>query len=141
MKFKVVKGETEHISLRGARRRNPTVLIQVGAVSVSRKALVLGALLAALQVLDGALTFAGVSLYGVGMEGNSLIRELAAAYGAAPALFFVKVAAILFVVFLTVRAHRRRWIRPIIAGLIVTYVLLAILPWAVVISGHLLAAP
>jgi len=131
MKFKIVRGETEHITIRGSRVRNPTVLLQLGGFSVSRKAIALGSLLVALQVLDGILTFFGVAVFGVAMEGNSFLRSLVEEYGAARALFFVKTITIGFVIFLTFRAHRRRWVRPIIGALIATYVVLAVLPWAI----------
>ena len=139
MKFKIVRGETEHITLRGQRVRNPTVLLQVGRVSISRKAFVLGIVLAALQVLDGLLTFAGTAEFGREMEGNSFLRRLLEEYGAIPALFFVKTVAIGFVIFLTIRAHRRRWVRPIIVCLIVLYTFLAVAPWAIALSRSALS--
>lgn len=138
MKFRIVKGETEHITLAGKRVRNPTVLLQVGRVSLSWKAVMLGTTLLLMQVLDGILTFAGVSVFGADMEGNALLRDLVSTFGAAKALFFVKAAAAIFVIFLTLRAHRRRWIRPIILALVAVYLILAIAPWAVVLSRYAL---
>jgi len=134
MKFRIVKGETEHITLAGKRVRNPTVLLQVGRVSLSWKAVVLGTTLLLMQVLDGILTFAGVSVFGADMEGNALLRDLVSTFGAVKALFFVKAITALFAIFLTLRAHRRRWIRPIIVALVGIYLILAIVPWVVVLS-------
>lgn len=135
MRFRIVKGETEHITLRGRRVRNPTVLLQVGTVSLSWKAALLGTALVVLQIADGILTFAGVSIWGSDMEGNAFLRQLVATYGAAKALFFVKTAAIASVIFITFRAHRRRWIRPLILLIVALYLILAVAPWIIILSS------
>lgn len=137
MRFEVVQGETEHISFRGPRKRNPTVLIRVGRVSVSQKALILGAVLITCQVLDGFLTYLGLHIFGVRMEGNTFLRELMYAYGAAPVLFIIKLIAICLVVLLTFQAHRRRWIRPLIFILSAVYLCVAVMPWLYIISSHI----
>ncbi len=136
VRFRIEKGTTEHIKLNGRRVRNPTVLLKVGSRGISYKAAGLGVLLLVLQVLDGVLTFAGLSVFGVEMEGNSLLRRLAYTYGAGPTLFFVKLTAIGFVVFLTLNAHRRRYLRPIIATLVVIYLTLAVIPWVYLLSDY-----
>jgi uncharacterized membrane protein len=136
VRFTIEQGTTEHIKLNGRRVRNPTVLLKVGRVGISRKAATLGALLLVLQILDGLLTFAGLSIFGIEMEGNALLRDLAHAYGAAPALFFVKLVAIVFVLFLTINAHKRRYLRPLIALLVVIYLALAIIPWVYILSDY-----
>ncbi len=114
--------------------RQPTVLIKVGDVSISRKAFILGSILLVCQILDGILTYLGLALLGISMEANTFLRELMHAYGKAPALFATKFMAIALVVLLTMYAHRRRWIRPIIAILIGIYVFLAVLPWTYIIA-------
>jgi len=137
MRFRIVKGETEHITLSGRRVRNPTVLLQVGRASISWKAALLGIILVIVQLADGILTFAGVSTWGADLEGNLFLRELVSTYGAAKALFFVKTAAIAVVIYITFRAHRRRWIRPLIMLIVALYLLLAIVPWAIILlSPH-----
>jgi hypothetical protein len=133
--FEIVKGETEHISFSGKRARRPTVLIRVGRLSLSKKAFLLGLTLAICQVLDGLLTYVGLSLLGVHMEGNAFIRTLVIAYGAAPALFMVKLIAILLATLLMFQAHQRRWVRPLIAMLILIYFGLAVVPWTYIISA------
>jgi len=133
--FEIVKGETEHISFSGKRARRATVLIRVGRLSLSKKAFILGATLALCQVLDGLLTYIGLSLLGVHMEANAFIRALIIAYGAAPALFIVKLLALLLATMLMFQAHQRKWVRPLIAGLILIYVGLAVLPWTYIISA------
>jgi uncharacterized membrane protein len=136
VRFRIEKGSTEHIKLNGRRVRNPTVLLKVGQQGISYKAATLGALLLVLQVLDGILTFTGLSIFGVEMEGNALLRRLAEMYGAAPTLFFVKLTAIGFVIFLTLNAHRRRYLRPVIAILVVIYLTLAVIPWVYLLSDY-----
>jgi Domain of unknown function (DUF5658) len=136
MKFEVVHGETEHITIGGRKVRNPTVLIRVGQLSLSKKALILGLGLILCQLFDGALTYLGLQLLGVEMEGNRFLRELMNAYGAWFILVVIKTLAIGCVVLLTFHAHKRRWIRPLILGLVVVYTCLAVVPWVYIISDH-----
>ena len=133
MKFEVIKGETDQITYSGKRVRRQTTLIKIGKYSLSRKVIFLGSALIFCQVLDGLLTYAGLTVLGVHMEGNLFLRALINAYGKAPVLFFTKLAAVGFVVLLTFQAHQRRWIRPIIALLILIYLGLAVGPWTYII--------
>jgi uncharacterized membrane protein len=140
MHFEIVKGETEHITFSGKKSRKPTILMRVrtrsgGSVSLSRKAALLGLTLAFCQVLDGLLTYLGLRLLGVEMEGNNFLRELMHAYGMVPILFVAKSSAIFLAGILMFNAHRRKWIRPIILFLAVIYMALAVVPWVVVISN------
>jgi len=133
LSFKIEEGETEHILLSGKRVRRPTVLIRVGQWSLSRKAFMLGVLLVFCQVADGLLTYLGLR-FTMHMEANVFIRELMHMYGTAPGIVLVKLLAIVIVVILTQQAHRRRWIRPLIAAVVAIYLVLAILPWTYLIS-------
>lgn len=133
MKFEILKGDRDDISYRGKRGRKQTTLIRVGRISLSRKAFILGLTLVVCQILDGLLTYAGLTALGVHMEGNSFLRALMEAYGKAPVLFVSKLAAIILVVLLTFEAHRRRWIRPLIAVMILIYLALAVGPWTYII--------
>lgn len=134
-KFKVdiVPGTTEHISFSGERARRPTVLIRVGSFSMSKKAFLLGLVLAISQILDGLLTYFGLELMGVHMEGNSMLRSLIAAFGAAPTLFAVKLGAVVLCCLLALTAHNRKWVRPLLAMLIFIYLSCAVLPWTYLI--------
>ena len=136
MRFEVVKSETEHITLDGRRVRNPTVIIRVGQVSLSKRALILGGSLVLCQIFDGALTYLGLQLLGVEMEGNRFLRELMNAYGTWFILVVIKMIAIGLVVLLTFHAHKRRWIRPLILILVLVYTCLAVVPWVYIISDH-----
>ena len=137
VKFNIEEGETDQITYSGKRQRRKTVLLKVGQRSISKKALQLGLILALCQILDGLLTYIGLSLMGVRMEGNSILRTLMHSYGNAPVLFFSKFIAITMIVALTLESHRRRWIRWIIVLLIIIYLGLAVIPWTYLISSRL----
>jgi uncharacterized membrane protein len=133
--FEVVQGITEGISYSGQRKRRHTILLKIGTYSISKKALELGLLLAVFQMLDGLLTYLGLTLLGVDMEGNAFLHKLMHAYGAFPVLFLTKIVALALVILLTSYAHRRKWIRPIIAILCLTYLALAVIPWTYIIAS------
>ena len=135
LRFEVVEGETEGISYSGQRRRRKTILLRVGSFSFSKKALELGLLLAIFQVLDGFLTYVGLTLLGVEMEGNVFLRKLMEVYGTHWALFFSKLFALALVIILTGYSHKRKWIRPIIAGLCIIYLVLAVIPWTYILAS------
>ena len=134
--FEVVKGETEHITFNGRRIRNPTVLVRLGTVSLSRKALILGLALVIVQLLDGLLTYLGLSLMGVHMEGNHFLHEVMVLYGATPTIFISKCLAIIVVVWFTLYAHRRRWVRPLLFFVVLVYLFLAVAPWSYLIAQY-----
>lgn len=136
LKIEVVKGTTEGISYRGERQRRETVLLKIGRHSISRRAFQLGAFLAVCQLLDGVLTWVGLNLFGLKIEGNSFLKLLMEAYGSFPVLFITKLVALVLVGFLTVYSHRRRWFRPVIALLCLIYLALAVIPWVFIISSQ-----
>ena len=68
------------------------------------------------------------------MEGNGLLRGLMHIYGMAPALFVVKTLALVIAIVLALQAHRRKWIRPILVGVVGFYLVLAVVPWTILIS-------
>ena len=134
--IKIEKGETEHISFLGNRKRNQTVILTVGRWSMSKKALILGLILTACQVLDGILTYIGIYLMGAHMEGNAFLRQLFEVYGTAPSLLVVKILAIALITWLTLYSHNHKWIRAYILLIIIVYLWVAILPWVYIISHH-----
>jgi uncharacterized membrane protein len=139
--FEISEVVSTHILYSGKRVREPTVIIRVGSLSLSRKAFILGAALACCQLLDGILTYIGLALLGIHMEANSFLRELMHAYGRAPVLFAAKFIAVTFVVILTFYAHRRRWFRWIIGLMICVYLALAVVPWTLIITNSIGNAP
>jgi hypothetical protein len=127
-------GETEQFTFRGERVRKRTILVALGSRVISKQALELGLILIVCQVLDGILTYAGLTLMGVQMEGNNLLRELMHLYGLAPTIFVAKSVAIALAIVLMVNAHSRRWIRPVIVVLVLIYIALAVIPWTYIIA-------
>ncbi len=133
-----IHGETDHIAISGQVTRKPTILIRVGRQSLSRKAFFIGLALAFCQIMDGLLTYIGLSLFGVQMEGNDLLRNLMHFYGMAPALFAVKFIALAIAVLLAFQAHRRKWMRPLLVGVVGFYLVLAVFPWSILISREVI---
>lgn len=135
VRFEIVEGEREGIAYGGKRHRKKTVLLKVGRYSISLRAFQLGMILIACQILDGLLTYIGLRLYGVRMEGNVFLKELMIAYGTFTTLFCAKLFAFFCIVILTIYAHKRRWIRPFIAAMCGIYLILAVIPWIYIISS------
>lgn len=131
--FEIADTVTTHILYCGKRVRESTVVIRMGGISLSRKAFLVGAALVCCQLLDGILTYLGLALLGVHMEGNAFLRELMHAYGKAPVLFTIKTAAVLLVIGITFFSHRRRWFRWVIGALVCVYLALALVPWTLII--------
>lgn len=126
-----------HVSFSGKRVRKPTVLLRVGRRALSKRALSLGLFLAVCQILDGILTYIGLGMAGIEMEGNRLLGSMMYFYGVAPAIFMVKCAALILVGALTFYAHNRPWVRTLIAVAIAIYLVFAVIPWTYIISeGH-----
>ena len=80
------------------------------------------------QVLDGVLTYIGVSTYGLRMEGNPVIGWLMAAIGQGPALAAAKLTAGFFGVALHLSA-----VHKVVAVLAGFYLIVAVVPWFVVL--------
>jgi hypothetical protein len=76
------------------------------------------------QGLDGVLTYVGVSVYGLHMEGNPLIGWLMTTMGQGPALATAKLTAGLFGIALHLSAVHKA-----VALLAAFYVVVAIVPW------------
>lgn len=80
------------------------------------------------QMLDGVLTYVGVSVYGLHMEGNPLIAWLMVNIGHGPAVATAKVAAGFFGIALHLSAVHRA-----VAMLTVFYLAVAVVPWIAVL--------
>jgi hypothetical protein len=133
-KFAIIEGETESISYAGKRRRRKTVLIKFGSSKISKRAFQLGLLAVIFQLLDGILTYVGLNFAGLDLEGNRIISTSMEIYGVLPALLLFKTFAVLLIVGLTLYAHQRLWVRPLLAMLCAFYLTLAIVPWSYIIS-------
>jgi uncharacterized membrane protein len=80
------------------------------------------------QACDGVFTYVGVSLYGIGIEGNPLLAWLMTAIGEGPALAAAKVVAGGFGIALHLTAVHR-----ILAALAAFYLAVAVLPWMAIL--------
>jgi hypothetical protein len=88
---------------------------------------------ALLQLVDGYVTLLGT---GRGfMEGNPLVRSLMAEFGPAGGILLVKLMALGFLYYLY---HRRQHplAEPGMAYLAVVYVVMAVLPWTMLLSAQ-----
>lgn len=80
------------------------------------------------QILDGILTYVGVSIFGLASEGNPILAWLMAAYGEVLALTAAKVVAALCGVALYMLAVDR-----LLVLLTLVYVGAAVVPWTLVL--------
>jgi uncharacterized membrane protein len=80
------------------------------------------------QACDGVLTYVGVSLYGIGMEGNPLLAWLMEMMGEGAALAAAKGMAGAFGIAMHLSGVHR-----ILAALSAFYVAAAIIPWMTIL--------
>jgi hypothetical protein len=80
------------------------------------------------QILDGILTYVGVSLFGIAAEGNPILAWLMASYGEVIALTAAKGVAALCGVALYALAVDR-----LLAMLTLVYIGAAVVPWTLVL--------
>lgn len=102
-------------------------------------ALFLAITLASLQILDGTFTSIGVSLYGIGMEANPILRTLMNVYGVNLTLGLVKSLAILIVFVLYKLSSTVPWVTHAFKGLILLYLSLAIIPWSLIMAREVIS--
>ena len=84
-----------------------------------------------MQCLDGAFTYLGVSIWGLGIEANPLISSAVTAAGLAAGLTAAKLVAVMFGIAL----HLRR-VHNLVALLTAIYFAAAILPWTALFLTH-----
>ena len=101
---------------------------------------ILGVILACLQILDGVLTGIGIAHFGIAAEGNFLLRGLMEIIGYIPALLFVKTFAIGIVATLCVLASRVSWLKRAMQMVAALYVGAAVLPWTAIILTRIIYA-
>jgi len=80
------------------------------------------------QVLDGILTYLGVSIFGIAAEGNPILAFLMSSYGEALALTGAKIVAALCGIALYMMAVDR-----LLAALTLVYIGAAVVPWTLVL--------
>jgi len=80
------------------------------------------------QILDGILTYMGVSIFGIAAEGNPILAWMMVSYGELMALAGAKIVAAMCGVALYALAVDR-----LLAALTLVYVGAAIVPWTLVL--------
>jgi hypothetical protein len=90
----------------------------------------LAAVLVTLQVLDGILTYAGMSTFGLRAEGNPLLRGLMKLVGVLPAIAITKDACIAVIMTLCAQAHRISWLPVALTCIAGLYAVAAVVPWS-----------
>lgn len=85
------------------------------------------------QILDGVLTYLGMTRFGVNAEGNVLLHTLMNYMGVAQALLTVKLLSIYVVVFLCCRDISERWLRVAFKSITIFYFIFAICPWTLML--------
>lgn len=104
----------------------------------SREVLILGVILAVLQLLDGSLTAIGVYHFGTDIEGNRLLRHLMEGYGFIPTLIVAKGIALGIIVALCSMSSYVQWLNAALKLVIAVYLLGAVIPWCYIVSNHIL---
>jgi len=99
----------------------------------------LSVVLVALQILDGILTYAGMSTFGVGAEGNPFLRGLMSFVGVFPAIAITKVACIAVIMTLCAQAHRISWLPAALTCVAGIYVFAAVVPWSLLLLAEYFA--
>ena len=129
-------------ALRYSPRTEPPELVLIHSPEVkttrtfslpSREVMVLSALLMLLQIVDGILTGIGVSHLGLSAEGNILLRHMMEQLGYIEALIISKTLAFAIIVTLGLMAYRVNWVSRAMRFLIGLYMLVAVIPWTVII--------
>lgn len=80
------------------------------------------------QACDGVLTYVGVSLYGVDMEGNPVLAWMMATMGQGMALATAKGIAGLFGIALHLGS-----VHKVVAALAIFYIAVAVVPWIAIL--------
>lgn len=98
----------------------------------------LGALLVMIQILDGCLTFIGIQIFGIQVEGNLLLQNAMHQFGPVATLALTKGTISIICLCLISISKKIPWTKN---GLILVssiYLICAIFPWAYIISSSVI---
>ena len=93
----------------------------------------LALILVVFQILDGALTYSGMSTFGLRAEGNPLLRNFMELVGVLPAIALTKLVCIGVVIGLCSQAKKISWLPRALTGIAGVYAVAAILPWSMLL--------
>ena len=91
-----------------------------------------------LQILDGLLTGTGMYYWGIGAEGNPLLKMLMHHIGYVYALLLTKSASIVIILILAKCALTMEWVKNAMKGVAALYIVAAVIPWTYLITLKLL---
>lgn len=112
---------------------------QIRVIAPSREIVVLGVILATLQILDGVLTGFGVAHLGLEAEGNPLLHHLMHNLGYVETLILTKTLSIAIICALCYLATVVQWLKFAMRVVIVIYVGAAIIPWSLILASRVLS--
>jgi len=99
----------------------------------------IGSLIIFLQLLDGALTAIGISVYGIYAEGNPILRSLMSLIGFIPAIVLTKAICVGFTVYLCSQAKGMHWVSLALRCVAILYAFIAIIPWTLILASEYLS--
>jgi hypothetical protein len=102
----------------------------------SPKVLTLVAVLIGLQILDGALTLAGMHTFGLSAEGNPLLRSLMNWIGLVPGLVVTKLLCIGVIMGLYSQITKVHWLPTALTAVAGVYTCCAIIPWSILLISQ-----
>ncbi|MDC0357345.1 DUF5658 family protein [Oligoflexia bacterium] len=111
---------------------------RLGVRTPAKEVIILGIVLAVLQILDGILTGIGIYHFGTSAEGNLVLKSLMDQIGYAPALILIKSLAILIVAALCYLSSIVAWLKSALKAVIFIYLGAAIIPWTAIIVTRIL---
>ena len=120
------------------REQTPPANSDTVAIPRSREVVILGSILAVLQILDGYLTAIGVYHFGTDIEGNMLLRYLMESYGFVPTLVIAKTIALGIIATLCSMSSYVHWLGSALKLVIAVYLVGAVIPWCYIVSNHIL---
>lgn len=132
MPFSILHPAESNFVMEGAMGWARTDVAVVDSVP-AKGAIFTGCFLASLQALDGIFTSIGINRYGLGIEGNPLLRVVMEEFGHIPTLAFLKLLAILIIVLLTVISARMPWVKGAMGAVSLVYLVAAIVPWTYIL--------
>lgn len=90
-----------------------------------------------LQLLDGILTYAGVTRFGISAEGNPLVKYFIDVLGPFGGIILVKCIGLVMLYMMSSRCIRyedKNWLKKFLISMISFYLIFAIIPWLYVLS-------
>lgn len=111
---------------------------EIPKISIDREVLIVGIVLALLQVADGVLTGIGMAHFGTSAEGNPLLRALMHQMGYIPALVAAKSISIMIVATLCLLAAKINWVVSAMKLVALVYIGAAVVPWSIILGSRFL---